>query len=216
MDVGFAGIVEALAAPSSRRDVLRLMAGLAGGGMLGAHAVRSAEAVAGLAAQRSPRPWRTIGDCSYQAWLQELRAYRSPVAAEIGRAWRAARPHTLLCLGMMYMESQYATDFSSRNPASNRNPLSHRSVSNPDWYYGGTPNGEFMRYPDWSTGIAAWKSRITDPEYKGGVYNDTVTVADLVHVYAPASDGNDELEYRRIVRTVINRVRDRQRAIEGG
>ncbi len=210
MTAGLARIAEALAAPVSRRRLVRGLIGVAVGGLVAARSARVADA------QRSPPPWRTIGDCSYLAWRAELRAYGSPVAAEGSRAWHAARPHSLLCLGMMYAESQYATDFGPRNPASNRNCLSHRSVSNPDWYYGGTPNGEFMRYPDWSTGIAAWKSRITDPEYKGGVYNDTVTVADLVHVYAPASDGNDELEYRRIVRTVINRVRDRQRAIEGG
>ena len=202
-------IDEADVALLSRRGLLRVLLGGALGGGVAGRFVEDADA------QRSPRPWRTIGDCSYAAWLGELKYYRSPVAAEIGRAWRAARPHSLLCLGMMYMESQYATDFSTRNPRSNRNPLSHRSVDNPAWFYGGTPNGEFMRYPDWSTGIAAWRSRITDPAYKGGVYNDTVTIADLIHVYAPSSDGNDEREYGRVVRTVIARVRERQRALSG-
>lgn len=205
MPAGVARIAETLAARTSRRNLLQATLGVSLGGLILVPSGQEAHA------QRSPRPWREIGDCSYRAWLGELQAYGSPVAAEIGRAWRAARPHSLLCLGMMYMESQYATDFGSRNPAANRNPLSHRSVSNPAWFYGGMPNGEFMRYPDWSTGIAAWRSRITDPAYKGGVYNDTVTIADLIHVYAPGSDGNDEAEYGRVVRTVIARVRERQR-----
>lgn len=205
MTIGYTTIAAALDAPTSRRALLRVSLGITLGGLVAANIADEADA------QRSPRPWRTIGDCSYAAWLGELQAYGSPVAAEAGRAWRAARPHSLLCLGMMYMESQYATDFGTRNPASNRNALSHRSVSNPDWFYGGTPNGEFMRYPDWSTGIAAWRSRITDPAYKGGVYNNTVTIADLIHVYAPSSDGNDEAAYGRVVRTVIARVRERQR-----
>lgn len=138
--------------------------------------------------------WRTSGDTTFAAWDALL-----PAASQIKRrgesrtCYEAAQPFSRLCLGMLRAESSYATDFAAVGPEMN-NPLNLKKVD-------GTG---FVRFTSIAECILTWKVRITSPTYKGGVYADTITVADLIHVYAPSSDNNDEAAYVRTVETVIN------------
>lgn len=133
--------------------------------------------------------WRALGDVPYTIWRDELDRLDSPILREGEAAWRAASPHSALCLAMMFVESQYGTEF-DRNSYDNRNALNLR-------LRGRAP---FAGFPTWTAGIAEWRARITDSLY---AYRDTVTVADLVEVYAPSSDGNDVDRYVATVNRLI-------------
>lgn len=135
--------------------------------------------------------WRTIGDVPLTIWRDELDCVDSPLLAEADAAWQAARPHSALALAMLWAESQYGTQF-RRNSAGNRNALNLR------------PRGGdgFQAFPTWASGVAEWRARVTDPAY---AYRATETLADLVSVYAPSSDGNNERKYVSIVETMLRR-----------
>ena len=139
--------------------------------------------------------WRTSGQTTYQAWDALL-----PASSEIKRrgesraCYDAAGDYSKLALGMLKAESSFATDFNAV-PASMNNPLNLRPR-------GGTG---FATFASIAACINEWRDRITSPTY---AYKDTQTVADLVHVYAPSSDNNDEAQYVRTVETVIASLPD--------
>jgi hypothetical protein len=128
--------------------------------------------------------WRTIGDVDIGIWRRTLHDARSPLEFVAAEAYESASPHTALALAMLNQESSYATRFRLNTP-SNHNPLNLRP-----------PNGNgYLRFASWVDGVRAWRDRITDADYKAGIYAQTTTVSDLVHVYAPSSDNNDESAY---------------------
>lgn len=107
-------------------------------------------------------------------------------------AWAMAHPHGWLALAMLHVESKYGTAF-KRNKAAHKNPLNLRP-----------PGGDgYMAYPAWVDGVDAWRERITSPDYKGGIYAQTVSLEDLIHVYAPGSDDNDEAGYVATIKTLF-------------
>lgn len=134
--------------------------------------------------------WRDLGDVDVAAYRSEFARLYSPMAAEADAIHAAAGPHSALCLAMLWVEQKYAT--LSSIPVAFHNPL---SLAKP----AGTPadgDGRWERYGSWAEGVRAWRERITSPTYKGGVYARTVTLADLVAVYAPPSE-NDSGRYLR-------------------
>lgn len=129
--------------------------------------------------------WREITAVPVGIWQRVLHEAGSPLEEEADRAWSAAGTHAGLCLAMLRVESRFGTAFNA-NKASNQNYLNLRPADG---------SGGHLAFDDPIDGIAAWRERLTDPTYKGGVYARTVTVADLIHVYAPSSDGNNEAAY---------------------
>jgi len=128
--------------------------------------------------------WRTIGPVHKAMWDRELFQAKSPLYAVKDEAYEAAGDHTALCLAILDQESSYAKRFRF-NVESNYNPLNLRP-----------PGGDgYLRFSGWTEGIRAWRERITDPTYRDGIYARTRTIAELIHVYAPASDSNDEAAY---------------------
>lgn len=128
--------------------------------------------------------WRSYGDMDPSLWASALRVHQSPLAPIADAAYRAAQPHTALCLAMMRVESRFGTAFNA-NKAENKNYLNLRP-----------PDGDgYMAFQTPVQGIAAWRERITSPTYKLGVYARTVTLEDLIHAYAPSSDNNNEAAY---------------------
>lgn len=128
--------------------------------------------------------WRTLGPVHNAMWDRELFQARSPLYAVKDEAYEAAGDHTALCLAMMREESTYGTRF-NRNVAGNRNILNLRP-----------PDGNgYMGFDGWVDGVRAWHDRLLDPTYKSGIYGRTRTIPELVHVYAPDSDGNSEQAY---------------------
>jgi hypothetical protein len=134
--------------------------------------------------------WRRYGDVPLDTWRHELATFGSPLAAEPTATWEAARPHSALALAMAFHESRYGTSY-RRNTADNRNVHNLR------------PRGGFgfQTFPTWEAGVAEWRDRLTDPNY---AYARTVTVADLVSVFAPSSDDNDEAGYVRVVEWLLD------------
>lgn len=135
--------------------------------------------------------WRTSGDTTEEAFRRLIPEHSEIFKrGEVGAVYRAGRPYTRLMAGMLAAESSYATDFNAVQPEMN-NPLNMRVRRQP----------QFQEFPTIAASIYEWKARITDPIY---AYRDTETVAELVAVYAPSSDNNDEAKYVATVERVIN------------
>lgn len=134
--------------------------------------------------------WRELGNVPLEVYEREFARKGSPMLAEVRAVWRAARPHSLLCLAQMGMESQYGIDGIATQGT--HNPLGLR------------PRGGdgFQRFGTWAEAVAEWKARITDHGY---AYPETVTLEEYIHVYAPGWDGNDEAAYVGFIEGYVTR-----------
>ena len=134
--------------------------------------------------------WRSIGNVSRDIWARTLKDTGSPLHAMAEEAYVAAEPHTALCLAMLRVESRFGTAFNANSEA-NKNYLNLRP-----------PDGDgFMSFASAVEGLAEWRGRITSLTYKNGIYAHTTTIAELIHIYAPSSDGNNEQQYVRSIET---------------
>lgn len=135
--------------------------------------------------------WRDSGDTDLASWTASFPANSDIIKrGEQVATYNAARPYTRLCRGMLEAESSGATHYNAV-PASMHNPLNLR-------IRGKEP---FQQFDSIAACVIEWKDRLTSPTY---AYKDTQTVADLVHIYAPASDNNDEETYVKTVERVID------------
>lgn len=132
--------------------------------------------------------WRDYGDISVDRFVAELKSVRSPIKFEPGTFYVAMRPHTALGTAMLWVESKYGTAF-NRNTPESFNPFNLRP-----------PDGNgYADFDWWTEGAKAWRERITSQTYKGGIYANTVTLEDLINVYAPRTDDNDPDEYVALI-----------------
>ena len=138
--------------------------------------------------------WREIGNFTLDTWTQTLKAAGSPLFAASSDAYEAAKPHTGLCLAMLRVESQFGLAFNA-NRASNKNYLNLRPPA----------GGGYLAFPTAVDGIRAWRDRITSPTYKEGIYARTGTIEELIHVYAPSFDNNNEAEYVASIKRDLGR-----------
>lgn len=137
-------------------------------------------------------PWRHLGAVPYEVWRKRiLDAGGLPEAA--GReVWEACGDDSALMLAMLKAESSYASDFDAI-PASKRNPWNLQIA------------GVGLSFATIREGALAWRARLYDANYKQGIYARTKSIADLIAVYAPKSDGNDTEGYIRKVIAEIER-----------
>lgn len=140
-------------------------------------------------------PWRAIGPANQATWTAELERKSSPLLPEARETWGAAGDHSALCLAMMAKESQFGTV--SSIPRANRNAMSIAL----GWSGGGHL---WAAYPTWAAGIHDWRLRLLAAR---GPYAGTVSIRDLLDVYAPPTDGNDTDEYARFVAEYAGRYR---------
>ena len=146
--------------------------------------------------------WRDLGDVPRSTFRSEFARLGSPMLDEADAIHDVARPHSALCLAMIWVEQKYAT-FSSI-PTLFHNPL---SLARPN----GTPadgDDRWERYDTWAAGTKAWRERITSPDYKPsnpGVYARTTTLEDLIGAYAPPSEN--------LTGRYVDQVRERMAAI---
>lgn len=137
--------------------------------------------------------WRVIGRVPYTTWANTILRAGGPVDLSEPSAWEAAGEHSALALAMLNIESKYGTAF-NRNKRENKNPLNLRP-----------PNGDgYMAFDSYPEAVTAWYDRITSKSYKSGIYANTISLEDLISVYAPASDDNDEAAYVATIRTLWN------------
>lgn len=142
--------------------------------------------------------WRTSGDTTFAAWDAMLPAHSQiKKNGESRQCYDAARPLSKLCLGMLKGESSFATDFDAV-PANMNNPLNLKHES----------GQSFIQFATIADCIRTWRERITSGTYKGGVYAGTVTVEDLVSVYAPGYDNNNVPAYTATIEGVVNSLPD--------
>jgi hypothetical protein len=131
--------------------------------------------------------WRDYLGVSYERWRDTIQAAGGPPVLANESAWRAAGEHSALALAMLNVESKYGTE--------NKNPLNLRP-----------PDGDgYMAYPTHTQGVKAWHDRITSPTYKDGIYAETKSLEDLIHVYAPGSDNNNEANYVATIEILFDR-----------
>ena len=136
--------------------------------------------------------WRTLGDTTLATYRAEFARLNSPMLADAEAMYEAARPHSALALAIMFHEKKYDTAIDII-PAEFHNPL---AVGKP---LGGIGLDRWEHYETYADAVTAWKERITSLTYKEGIYAQTTTLAELIHVYAPAKDNNNEVRYREVL-----------------
>jgi hypothetical protein len=136
--------------------------------------------------------WRHLGRVPYEIWRKRiLDAGGTPAVAE-REVWEAAGDDSALMLEFLREESSYASDYDAI-PESKRNPWNLQVA------------GVGLTFGDYVAAAHAWRDRLYSPIYKQGIYAKTTTIADLISVYAPKSDGNDTDGYIKGVVNGINK-----------
>lgn len=131
--------------------------------------------------------WRSIGDVPQATFNSVLEG--TPLFGERILLYGLAKGYTALLLAQAYIESNLGTSAIAK---SKKNFLGQR------------PRGGdgFKTFPTFAECARYWIEKLTDPNY---AYADTATLEEFVHVYAPASDGNDEAEYVATVLALLAR-----------
>jgi hypothetical protein len=139
--------------------------------------------------------WREIGDVPLDTFRAELERVDSPMAPHAEAIWNATRPHSALALAMSWVEQKHGT-YPSVIPADYLNPWSQTrpGASSTDGV------NRWMRFPSYADAAAYWKDRVTSPT---GPYKDTVTVDDLINIYAPPSE-NDTRYYATLIKGMVD------------
>ena len=112
------------------------------------------------------------------------------MAAEADAIYSVVKEHSRLFLAMAFHETKLGTLFTVEGfDATFKNPVALMTA------------GEYLEFATWAGAASQWIYRLVigANTYKGGVYSRTVTLEDLVHVYAPAAAGNDEARYVTVV-----------------
>lgn len=181
----------------SRRRVLAVLAAGPVVGLLGRAAsdslgVPSASAARGKTKRVTANSrWRETGDAGRDVVRREFARFRSPMLAEAEAIHRRADGLSRLYLAMSYMEKKHDT-YTETIPASFRNALAVKR---------GDGSGRWDRYALYRAGAAAWAALLLDPR---GPYAETVSLRDLVEVYAPSSE-NDVGRYVDVLVQEMNR-----------
>lgn len=155
----------------------------------------------------SASDWRQIGDTTVEVYRAELGGCGSPMAAEADAIWEAARPHSALCLAMSFHEQKHATWPHTPIPRHFHNPLSLSG----GWDHNANAHA-WKQFRSWADGVRAWRENVTNPN---GPYKGTRTLEELIHVYAPAEDNNDEAQYVAVLRDQLQRYQAQEGTKQG-
>ena len=111
----------------------------------------------------------------------------SPMAGEADAVWDVVSRANLGRLAVAMLWHERKNDSWKRDyglDATFRNPFAMKAKRD--------GSGGWARYGSYRDAAEDWCQRLLDP---GGPYAGAATLADLIHVYAPSSDGNDEKAY---------------------
>jgi hypothetical protein len=166
------------------------------------------------------RDFRQIGDTPYGVIHRMLMEQLSPMQ-ETGRDTHlAASPHSALFWAQAWLENQWQTTGIILQPE-HHNPVGLRPwLEDPNGLPPGATGhvtapdgGLFLQFETDADCAREWRRRlIDDPGYKGGVYQATTTLAEMLAVYAPSGDvhpvtglDNADVNYLGAVRTMLYR-----------
>lgn len=110
---------------------------------------------------------RAIGSVPASVVRGVLDYARSPAMVEFDAVYAAIKDHAVAMLAIMAKETEYGR---TANGAKN------------GWNTIDGASG-FTDYPSWDAGARAAMRRLTDPQYKGGVYEQGISVADFIKVW---------------------------------
>jgi murein DD-endopeptidase MepM/ murein hydrolase activator NlpD len=138
-------------------------------------------------------PWRHIGAIPYETWKQGILAAGGLPEYAAREVWEALGDDSALAYQQLREESSLASDFDAI-PA--------------DWWNAWNLQiaGVGIKNRNAVEAAKAWRNRVYDPNYKGGVYANTTTIEEFFNVYAPEWDGNDTEAYIRESVDGINRL----------
>ncbi len=142
-------------------------------------------------------PWRETGNTDLEHFLSAISrthppATQSPLVAEARELYEILREAGLsrFAAAMLWHEKKNDTWADSPIPVQFRNPFSTRDRARP---------GEWEQFSSYADAARAWVARIgKDPYPQNG------TIAQFVHIYAPAHDNNDEALYVTMLANGIN------------
>ena len=123
-------------------------------------------------------PWRTIGDTTWGAFVDELGRVDSPMLEFAEPIYRAAQGVTRLFLAHSQAENIHDTVGILIRPDMH-NPLALRAR------YGEPTRNNFAVYENYADCVAAWRRRFDDPNLP---YRTTATLRDYCRVYNPTGD----------------------------
>lgn len=143
-------------------------------------------------------------DISAGTFSQVLQSANSPAAGEAGQAYQAIvaeKVSPAFCLSVFQHESRYATDpasmvvkHSTKNPGNCRTSRTGAGQVIP------TERGNFVKYPDWTSGFKDLARRLVDPGFAYAM-SGAKTIGQILPIWAPASDGNNPDGY---INAVVN------------
>lgn len=177
------------AGPTTRRDAVRLLT-TGAGVLIAAGAAEAAAKPRGGKRITSRSPWRRLGDTSVAAFRAEFDRLGSPMRREADGIRDAVDGYSRLFLAMSFVETKHAT-FTGVIPVARHNALAVKS---------GDGSGRWDRYGSFRGGARAWVRLLTD---RDGPYAGTVTLLDLIEVYAPRSENN----VKRYLNTLVGELR---------
>ena len=128
----------------------------------------------------------------YATWKNRILDANGTPGVSAYDVWQAFGDDSALALAFLKRESSYASDYDAI-PESKRNPWNLQIA------------GVGLSFDSYVDAAKAWRNRLYSTDYKQGIYDRTKTIADLIGVYAPKSDGNDTEGYIAGVVAEINR-----------
>ena len=137
-------------------------------------------------------PWRHLGRVPYEIWRKRIVDAGGLTETAQRGVWEACGDDSALMLEFLHAESSYSSDFAAI-PAAWNNPWNLQIA------------GVGLKFESIVDCVLAWRERLYSTTYKQGIYARTVTIADLISVYAPKSDGNDTDGYIAKVVAGMNR-----------
>lgn len=149
--------------------------------------------------------WRKLGDLSKDELAGEMKRFNSPMLAELDEIYKRCLGYTILMTGFLYVEQKFATYTCETAPkgqpcipAAYKNAFAIATGSDG---HGGHTWAKFNSYAD---AALTWLDIIT----KNEPFKSTKTVEQLIHAYAPSSDGNDERAYVATIESYYSKYND--------
>lgn len=170
--------------------------------------------------------YRNIGDVPFAVIEPMLRDAKSPMLATARDTHDVASPHSALFWAQAWLENQWETTGHIIRPQ-HHNPVSLRpEVHGQTGPYAvglitASDGGQFLTFKTDSDCVKEWKRRLfDDPGYKGGIYDRTQTLAQMLAVYAPSGDvhpvtglDNADIQYLESVTTKLKRFADNEKVM---